>query len=69
MARTFRRTDRYLRTVELPDRDDPTYVALAVRLHSDKPSFYSGPSRLLRRLFQRSLRQKAEPTLREALIK
>ena len=67
MAHTLRRTDRYLQARELPDRDDPLYVPLAVRLHSDKPGFYNGPPKQVRRPFERSLRQKAERILKRSL--
>ena len=67
MAHTLRRTDRYLQARELPDRDDPLYVPLAVRLHSDKPGFYNGPPKQFRRPFERSLRQKAERILKRSL--
>ena len=67
MAHTLRRTDRYLQARELPDRDDALHASLAARLHSDKPGFYNGPPKQFRRPFERSLRQKAERTLRRSL--
>ena len=67
MAHTLRRTDRYLQARELPDRDDPLHASLAALLHSEKPGFYNGPPKQFRRPFERSLRQKAERTLRRSL--
>lgn len=67
MARTLRRTDRYLQARELPDRDDPLYASLAALLRSDKPGFYNGPPKHFRRPFERSLRQKADRSLRRSL--
>ena len=67
MAHTVRRTDRYLQARELPEQDDPLHASLAARLHSDKPGFYNGPPKQFRRPFERSLRQKAERTLRRSL--
>ena len=67
MARTLRRTDRYLHAREVPEQDDPLYASLAALLHSDKPSFYNGPPKQFRRPFERSLRQKAERILKRSL--
>jgi len=67
MARILRRTDLHLHPFGLPERDDPNYERLAVRLRTVKPSYYNGPPKQLRRPLERSLRHKAERILKRSL--